>query len=240
HPSDPQIIFAATNLGLFRSANSGDTWTEILANETMTVSFKPNEPSIVSAIQFEPSLGYSRFYKSTDTGLSFSLRDSGWFAEQPGFTNVNNEGGRLAVTEADPNRIYAMLLGYGTYSAGAETNGWIGIWVSDDAGETWSFPHGGIGTPYSDNHPNLMNFSADDGTYTQIFYNSTIAASQLDADKVLIGGLNLWVSTDGCATYDGVAGYIGGLPRFHVDQQEIRIFKTSETTEEVWISNDGG
>ena len=240
HPTTPEIIFAATNLGLYRSADGGDNWTEILTNETMTVVFKPNDPSVVFAIQYETTLGYSRFYKSTDTGLTFSLRDTGWFTEQPGFTSVNNEGGRLAVTEADPNRIYAMLLGYGTYSADVETNGWIGIWVSNDAGETWSFPHGQIGTPYSEDHPNLMNFSADDGTYTQIFYNSTIAASQLDADKVLIGGLNLWISNDACATYEGVAGYIGGLPRFHVDQQEIRIFKTSETTEEVWISNDGG
>ncbi|MFN8699792.1 MAG: VPS10 domain-containing protein [Flavobacteriales bacterium] len=240
HPTTPEIIFAATNLGLYRSADGGDNWTEILTNETMTVVFKPNDPSVVFAIQYETTLGYSRFYKSTDTGLTFSLRDTGWFTEQPGFTSVNNEGGRLAVTEADPNRIYAMLLGYGTYSADVETNGWIGIWVSNDAGETWMFPHGQIGTPYSEDHPNLMNFSADDGTYTQIFYNSTIAASQLDADKVLIGGLNLWISNDACATYEGVAGYIGGLPRFHVDQQEIRIFKTSETTEEVWISNDGG
>jgi len=240
HPITPAILFAATNLGLFRSTDGGDNWTEILTNETMTVAFQPNNPSVVYAIQFEPSLGYSRFYKSTDGGVNFSLRETGWYTEQLGFTQVNNEGGRLAISQADPNRIYAMLLGYGTYAQDVETNGWIGIWVSYDAGETWEFPHGEIGTPYTESHPNLMNFSADDGTYTQIYYNSTIAASHLDANKVLIGGLNLWRSDDACASYNGVAGYIGGLARFHVDQQEIRIFKTSPTTEEVWISNDGG
>jgi PKD repeat protein len=65
-------------------------------------------------------------------------------------------------------------------------------------------------------------------------------ASQLDADKILIGGLNLWQSNDAGATYEGVGGYIGGISNFHVDQQEYRIYKTSETTEEIWFSNDGG
>jgi PKD repeat protein len=67
-----------------------------------------------------------------------------------------------------------------------------------------------------------------------------MAVSQLDPDKVLIGGLNLWVSHDACATYEGVGGYFGGIDYFHVDQQEYRIYKTSPTTEEIWFSNDGG
>lgn len=241
HPTQPNIVFAATNQGLFKSIDTGDTWTEILPNECMTVQFKPNDPSVVYSVQFEPSLGISKFYKSIDTGSTFTMYDSGWFSELPGFEGVELLGGHMAVTEADPNRIYVALAGYGTYNTNVELNGWIGVYVSYDAGQTWVNNHGLIGTPYNVNtHPNLMNFSADDGTYTQIHYNTTIIASQLDADKILVGGLNLWKSEDAGANFSGVAGYIGGLPYFHVDQQELRVYKTSPTTETIWSSNDGG
>ena len=241
HPTNPNTVYAATNLGLYQSLDMGATWTEKLPNECMTVNFQPNNPDVVYTVHFEPTIGISKFYKSTDGGNTFVMFDNGWFQELPGFESVECLGGHMAVTEADPNRIYVLLTGYGTYNTGVELNGWIGTYVSYDAGETWSNPHGLIGTPYNiDTHPNLMNFSADDGTYTQIHYNTTIIASQLNADKVLIGGLNLWKSEDAGATYQGVGGYIGGIPYLHVDQQEYRIYKTSPTTEEIWGSNDGG
>jgi photosystem II stability/assembly factor-like uncharacterized protein len=238
NPEDNSIIYAATNVGFFRSTDNGDNWTEILPRNCETIAFKPNDYSVVYTIQQETAVGFARFYKSTDYGQTFQMIDNGWFDSSLG--DIDISGGRLATSEADPNRIYALLVGYQNAGSTVTTNGWVGIWVSNDAGETWSFPHGLIGTPYTAEHQNLMNFSADDGDYTQIHYNTTMACSQLDANKVLIGGLNLWISNDGCATYEGVGGYIGGIDYFHVDQQEIRIYKTSETTEEVWIGNDGG
>jgi hypothetical protein len=241
HPLQPNIVFAATNLGLYRSTDTGDTWTEILPNECMTVSFKPNDYSVVYTVHFEPSVGIAKFYKSTDTGLNFTMYDNGWFAENTGFTGVELLGGHMAVTEADPNRIYVALAGYGTYNTNVELNGWIGLYVSYDGGESWVNNHGIIGTPYNvDTHPNLMNFAADNGTYTQIHYNTTLVASQINPNKVLIGGLNVWLTEDAGATFDGVAGYIGGLPNYHVDQQQFRIYKDSPTTETIWCSNDGG
>lgn len=238
HPENNDIVFAATNRGLFRSADGGDNWDEILNNNCEAVRIQPGNPQVVYAIHYESDLGYSKFYKSTDYGVSFEVSDEGWFDQSMG--DIQIDGGRLAVTEADPNRIYALLVGYENAGSEVVTNGWVGTWVSYDAGETWELPHELIGMPYTDEHPNLMNFQSGDGTYTQIHYNTTMAASQLDADKVLIGGLNLWVSNDACATYEGVGGYIGGIDYFHVDQQELRIYKTSETTEDIWLSNDGG
>jgi len=241
HPTQPNIVFAATNQGLFKSEDTGETWLEVLPNECMTVRFKPNDYSVVYTVQYEPSIGISKFYKSIDGGSSFTMFDNGWFSEQPGYTNVELLGGHMALTEADPNRIYVALAGYGTYNAGVELNGWIGLYVSYDAGETWSHPHGLIGTPYNpQTHANLMNFSGDDGTYTQIHYNTTLVASQLNPDHVLLGGLNVWKSTDAGATFEGVAGYIGGLPYYHVDQQEFKVYKDGSNSETIWCSNDGG
>jgi photosystem II stability/assembly factor-like uncharacterized protein/PKD repeat protein len=237
-PDNNDVVFAATSQGLFRSEDGGDNFTEILPNRCEAIAFKPGEPQTIYTIHFDTSVGFARFYKSTDGGQTFSQSITGWFDSSMG--DIDIQGGRLAVTEADPNRIYACLVGYQNTGSTVTTNGWVGTWVSYDAGATWSLPHGLIGTPYTDTHPNLMNFQGNDGDYSQIHYNTTMIASQLDADKILIGGLNLWQSNDAGATYEGVGGYIGGISNFHVDQQEYRIYKTSEITEEIWFSNDGG
>ncbi|MBX7051954.1 MAG: T9SS type A sorting domain-containing protein [Flavobacteriales bacterium] len=234
--SDPNTIYAACNLGFFRSTDGGDNWSEVLQGQCKTIAIKPDDESVIYTIQEENS-SLSKFYKSTDYGATWTIYDNGWFDNSG---NITPEGGRLATTAADPNRIYAILVGYQNDQSTITTNGWIGAWVSYDAGETWTFPHGQIGTPYTAEHPNLMNFTGDDGDYTQINYNTTLIASQINPDVVLIGGLNLWKSTDACATYEGVGGYIGGIDYFHVDQQEYRIYQTGPTTEEIWFSNDGG
>ncbi|MFN0033409.1 MAG: VPS10 domain-containing protein [Flavobacteriales bacterium] len=235
---NPDIIYAACNLGFYRTTDGGDNWTEVLLGQCRTIAIKPDDASVVYTIQ-EVDEHNSKFFKSIDYGATWTMYDNGWFDNDN--DQILPEGGRLATTAADPNRIYALLVGYQEDNSTVITNGWIGTWVSYDAGETWTFPHGLIGTPYDEEtHPNLMNFQAEDGDYTQINYNTTMIASQLDADKVLIGGLNLWKSTDACATYEGVGGYIGGISYFHMDQQEYRIYQTSETTEEIWFSNDGG
>jgi PKD repeat protein len=240
-PSDPNTVLAACNLGMYRSLDLGDTWSEVLPNECMTIAHKPNDPATVYTIQFEPALNLSRFYKSTDHGLTWTMYDAGWFAPPPGETGLYQiEGGRLAVTAADPDRIYAVLVGYQQPGASITTNGWVGTWVSTDGGTSWTHPHNQVGTPYSSSHPNLMNFSGDDGDYTQIHYNTCIIASQIDPDRVLIGGLNLWRSNDGCATYQPVGGYIGPVARTHPDMQELRVFPDGNGGEEVWIGCDGG
>ncbi|MFM9005477.1 MAG: hypothetical protein ACKOSR_08245, partial [Flavobacteriales bacterium] len=237
-PDNNNVVFAATSQGLYRSEDGGDNFTEILPNRCEAVAFKPGEPQTVYTIHFDSSVGYARFYTSVDGGQTFAQSITGWFDSTMG--DIDILGGRLAVTEADPNRIYACLVGYQNEGSSVTTNGWVGTWVSYDSGATWSLPHGVIGTPYTEDHPNLMNFQGNDGDYSQIHYNTTMIASQLDADKILIGGLNLWKSNDAGSTYEGVGGYIGGISNFHVDQQEYRIYKTSETTEEIWFSNDGG
>ncbi|MBL7963479.1 MAG: choice-of-anchor J domain-containing protein [Flavobacteriales bacterium] len=241
HPLDPQIILAACNLGMFRSTDGGDNWTEVLPNECMSIVHKPFEPDVWYTLHFEPTLNLCKFQRSLDQGATWTMYDQGWFSPPTGEQGLYAiEGGRLAVSEADPERIYALLVGYQQTGASITTNGYVGVWRSNDGGLNWYHPHGVVGAPYNTSHPNLMNFQGDDGTYTQIHYNTTICASQLDADKVLIGGLNLWQSNNGCLSYTAKAGYVGTVQGIHVDMQELRIYRTGPATEEVWLSNDGG
>ncbi|MEO6168444.1 MAG: T9SS type A sorting domain-containing protein [Chitinophagales bacterium] len=242
NPGDPNIIYLGTNIGMFRTTDGGINWTEILPNYCISVNVKPGDPAVIYALQYDPATKISYFYKSINSGATFTKYSEGWF-EVPAADagKIESFGGRIAVTEANPEKVYVLLVGTSQSSAQLQLGGFIGTYVSDNAGELWSNPHVLIGEPYDfDTHPCLMDFDGHSADYNQIYYNTFIIASHLDENRILIGGLNMWRSDDGAESYQGVGGYIGGLPLMHVDIQTIRNYKTSATTEEVWWSSDGG
>lgn len=245
HPTQPNIIFVASNLGLLRSDDDGTTWTTIIPSQCRTVQFRPGTPNVVYTMAYNATTNVTDFMKSTDTGLTFTPKPTGWFqvpAANAG--QIESYGGKLAVTAANPDRIYALVVGQNTAASTLILNGFIGVYRSDDAGETWTLPRGSVGAPYdATTNPNLMNFNGDDGDYNQIYYNTSLIASQLDADKIMVGGLSLWKSEDAAGTFTAAGGYAasGGVGEgLHVDFQELDIYQTSPTTEEVWIASDGG
>jgi photosystem II stability/assembly factor-like uncharacterized protein len=242
HPTQPDIIFAATDKGLFKTIDGGNNWNEVLTEECLSVVLKVNDPNIVFASQHVNATGISNFFKSTDGGSTFTIKPTGWFTVPTADAGlIDSRGSKIAVTAANPNKIYALLVGQSQSTANLQTHGFIGIYVSNDAGETWTNPHGTIGAPYNFNtHPNPMTFSGDNGTYNQIYYNTTIIASHLNENNILFGGLSLWNSTNGSQTINAVGGYVGSTPQVHPDMQTLINRLTPSNTEEVWLSCDGG
>jgi len=242
HPTQANIIFAATNEGLFKTVDAGNNWTEVLTDECLSVVLKVNDPNMVFASQHVNATDIANFYKSTDGGNTFTIKPNGWFTVPVADAGlINSRGAKIAVTAANPNKIYALLVGQSQSNASLQTHGFIGIYVSNDAGETWTNPHGTIGAPYDFNtHPNPMTFSGDNGTYNQIYYNTTIIASHLNENNILFGGLSLWKSTNGSQTISPVGGYVGNIPQIHPDMQTLINRLTPTNTEEVWLSCDGG
>ncbi|MFN0032188.1 MAG: WD40/YVTN/BNR-like repeat-containing protein, partial [Flavobacteriales bacterium] len=106
---NPDIIYAACNLGFYRTVDGGDNWTEVLLGQCRTIAIKPDDASVVYTIQ-EVDEHNSKFFKSTDYGVNWTMYDNGWFDNDS--DQILPEGGRLATTAADPNRIYALLVGY--------------------------------------------------------------------------------------------------------------------------------
>ncbi|HTX87701.1 MAG TPA: T9SS type A sorting domain-containing protein [Bacteroidales bacterium] len=242
NPSNPMIVYAACDKGFYRTTDGGANWTQILPYESMSVAIKPYDANTVYALQYNPNTKSPDFYKSVNGGLTFSIRPSGWFAVPPGdLGKIESHGGRIAVTKANPNRVYVLLVGNSDSAAGLQLGGYIGVYSSQDAGESWTLPQQLIGKPYDPvTHPNLMDFDGYSSTYNQIYYNTALIVSQLNENRLLIGGLNLWRSDDGAVTYQPVGGYIGTIPYLHVDIQELKVYRTSSTSEEVWIASDGG
>ncbi|MBK6889713.1 MAG: hypothetical protein IT272_06300 [Chitinophagales bacterium] len=223
--ADPNIIIAATNQGLKRSNNGGTSWTTIINNYAWTVAFKPDNANIVYTTVENGSS--STFYKSIDAGASFTPKTTGWYVPASG---ENIYGVRITVTHPPATIIYALIGGDGD-----NLNGYVGVWKSTDAGETWTHPHGVVGKPYVfSTHPNLMAHNGTDGFY-QGFYDFAIIVSPNDANKLIIGGTSWWQSSDGAVSYQPLGGYVGSLPWSHPDMQFL-----AAQGNDLWICNDGG
>ncbi len=233
NPSNNQIILAATQQGLLRSSDGGTTWTSISSEQSWDLEARPGTPNTVYALISKPSDLMIKFYRSTDAGLTFTEEDTGWFAGSINGIDNTTRGARMAVTPADPDRIYVALLGIDVdYDT---DNNWLGVYVSRNGGDTWSLPVGEVGGPYSSSHFCLSSFNPTSTGYDQGYYNLGIAASAKNADSLLVGCLNLFSSGDAAASYTQWGGYGGGPGWQHPDIQEIEINR-----DDVWVASDGG
>ena len=111
HPSNSQIILAATSGGIYRSTDGGATWTNRKTGDYKCIVFKPTDPNTVYA-----ATG-AQFYRSSDNGVNWVLISSGLSGGQRGV---------IAVTVANPNYVYFL--------ASDGTSGYKGVYRSTDSG----------------------------------------------------------------------------------------------------------
>ncbi len=231
--SNPQIVMVAGKEGLYRSINGGTTWTKVLANECFDIKTKPGNPNTLYTIRTNTTTNTHQFLKSINAGLSWTATTTGWYTSTNAARTV--AGARIAVSDADTNRIYAFLIG----NSKSGDNGFIGVYVSYNGGASWANTMGYDGSPYLDPaHPNLISSSPITTTFSfnQGFYNCAIMASNTNANELLVGGIGMWRSTDGGVSFQCIYNYTcGNYVPMHVDMQDFRAFGN-----EYWATNDGG
>ncbi len=188
HPTNPDIVWVAAGgdifkpnaeRGVFKTTDGGKTWRKLLfvSNElgAMDVELQPGNPNIVyawlSRLERKPwtIISGSReggFYKSTDGGESFTKIATGLPNELIG-------KGNLAVTAANPNRIYALI----------EAKPGGGLYRSDDAGQTWT------------------TVNSQGALIQRPFYYTTLGADPSNADVVYAGAEGFFKSVDGGRTF---------------------------------------
>ena len=189
HPTNPDIVWVAAGgdvfkpneeRGVFKTTDGGKTWRKVLfaSNKVgaMDVEVQPGNPSVVyawmSRLERKPwtIISGSReggFYKSTDGGETFTKISAGLPNELLGKAN-------LAVTAANPNRIYALI----------EAKPGGGLYRSEDAGQTWA----------------LVN--SQGALVQRPFYYTTLGADPSNADVVYAGAEGFFKSTDGGKTFN--------------------------------------
>jgi photosystem II stability/assembly factor-like uncharacterized protein len=150
-PHDPNRLFAAVlghpygpneERGIFRSTDGGATWKKVLYKDENTggsdVVLDPSNPNIVYASLWESRLGpwedgnsyggtHGGLFKSTDGGETWRPLTKGLPDK---VVQIN-----VAIAMSDPKRIYATVAS--TEEGGYGTDASLGVYRSDDAGESW-------------------------------------------------------------------------------------------------------
>lgn len=229
--TNPNIVLLAGKAGIHRTIDGGATWTQVYSSVSFDIKEKPNNSSIVYSVIHNTNLNIHQFLISTDSGATWTVQDNGWYNSTDPERTV--AGARIAVTDADPNRIYTFLIG----NSKAGDSGFIGIYRSNDSATTWYNTMGYDGEPYSNpGHQNLIGSSPLGTGFNQGFYNCAIMASNTNADELLVGGIGMWSSTDGGQTFNCIYNYgCGNYQPMHVDMQDFRALGTT-----YWATTDGG
>ena len=190
HPKDPNTVWVAAigdafkpnnDRGVYKSTDGGKNWKRTLYVSDSTgaadLEVNPADPNIVYAWMWRGErkpwtiISGAReggFYKSIDGGETWKKITNGLPTELVG-------KGNLAVTAANPSRIYALV----------EALPGGGFYRSDDAGDSWKF----------------INASAQ--LLTRPFYYTTLAADPTNANVVYGGAEGFFKSVDGGATWAG-------------------------------------
>ena len=118
HPTNSQILFAATSTGIWRTTNGGTNWNRVYnISHTSDIEFHPTNPDILYFSNFDS------VYKSTNGGTTWSKLTNGL---------PTDSGSRieLAVTKAKPDYLYVI--------AAKSNNTGKGIYRSTDGGSSFT------------------------------------------------------------------------------------------------------
>jgi len=230
-PTDSNRIFATGVHGLVKSEDGGNNWMSVFPQTCWDIEFHPENPSIVYLLKSSSSGNSTEFFRSTDGGTDWTKITDGWY-NPTGTSGVQQEGGKIAVSPDDPDRVYAALVG----AEKSGDNGWIGLFRSDSAGENWYLPAGQVGGPYQPANTMPWNPAAYSDGYHQGFYNFDLEVSSINADRVWMGTVRLTESLDGGFSYQAIgAANSNKHSQIHADIQDIEV-----VGEDIWIASDGG
>ncbi len=231
HPSTPSE-------GLFRSADGGATWTQVLPNHAGGKPYAPADIEIaangrifVGTMKNEDGDGGATILFS-DTGLEGSWTVFDDYESIIENDPENNVPGRvvLAAAPSDANRIYA-LIGAGHIASSTGFNYAYGrnILRSDDNGLTWEEKN--------------MPDAGGNGFATLSWHAFVASVHPANPDMLFIGGLDIWRSTNGGDSWgqlsDWVLMYYGGGPEYVHGDQHCQVFNP-QNSDQLLLASDGG
>src|ERR1035437_2110437 len=218
-PANPDIVLAASDAGVQRSMDGGDTWKQIVAVPAYSLSRASADPKVLFAGTWNPPASGSlvsrvpgSIGKSTDGGATFVEKAAGL----PG-DPTSRARPEVAVAPSDPSRVYALF--------SDTSNLQIDMVASTDGGDSWT--------------PLNLKTKKVDILSTQGNYFSDMAVDPSNPNVVYAGGLDLWKATDGGGTWARIPRWQGigfGSPYVHADQHAI-VFASDGS---ILFSTDGG
>jgi len=251
-PNNAQTVYAATHTGVFKTVDGGASWSPVLNNSGIA---GPNN-TIVNTF-----VGFTDIEIRTDLGTDTLIASNGSFVQDGiyrsldaggSWTRVHTSAGigrsDLAIAPSNQAVMYAL--------SADNTNGHrlLNVYRSADGGATWA-PQ--ISGAFDQTNPkwlllsnpiiaNLSScFASSNSLLSQGWYDNIIAVAPHDENIVFAGGVDLFRSDDGGATW-GIISYWWLDPVFneyaHADQHTI-VFHPSwdgSTNSTMFVGNDGG
>jgi len=218
HPSNPSVLIAAGSYGIFKTTDSGLSWTQIQTGEFKDLQFKPGNPDIIYAASYN-RWGGADIYRSLNGGNTFSQLTTGINSSE-----VNRIV--LGTTPANPEIVYVLC-------SAASDNGFHAIYKSTNSGDNWT-------ETFNVSSANLLTWSSTGaGSGGQGSYDLAMTVSLTDANTIYVGGVNIWKSTDGGSNWSINAHWYGdnGVAYVHADQH---FFAINPLNNVVYSANDGG
>jgi hypothetical protein len=208
-----KVVLAATNRGLYRSLDAGNTWRPVLVPgdpalfqsfvTSVAWTYRPNE--VVAAVGYRAGGPTNGLYVSMDGGATWSSLGS-----PPGFDKQTDLGRiALATTPKQPGLIYAAIesakkfntpgsptVFNGVYKS---TQGPSGPWTEVQSAEKMAKNQTSAQTPEH------IGPGYEPGI--QAWYNLYVSVDPTDPNDLIVGLEEVWNSTDGGKTWQVIGRY---------------------------------
>jgi hypothetical protein len=213
HPQNNQILWCATSVGLFKTVNAGASWVLKQSGNFSKGSLRlqPGNPSTIYAVT------NNKFYKSTDSGESFTDLTSS--------AGLPATSGRLVldVTPANANYVYIL-----SANANADYT-FQGIYKSVNGGVNFA----------------KTATTTDIFEINQAWYDLALAVSSTNAEEIYTGCFNIWKSTNGGTSVTKLNSWSApqSASYTHGDIHFLRFFGNkfyAGTDGGIYISSNGG
>jgi len=204
----PSRLFAATDLGLYRSQDGGTTWAQVALGGLTGIPGSPPPSQAVTQVVQDPGAP-ARLWVSagdfcqTEAGDVLISNDGGasWSVVTPSFLRSTSGASRVGLGVGGQNVAYL---------AAADCRGnLLDLEKSLTAGTSWSrIPPG---TPGAFNYFNV-------GGGGQGEYDNIVAVDPVNPNKAVFGGITILATRDGGASFSDVGRVTGGgviHPDFH-------------------------
>jgi photosystem II stability/assembly factor-like uncharacterized protein len=222
-PTNPDVVWAGTTEGVYKSLDAGQTWDQVydVVMVTDLVIHTTNPDIVLIACGNFGSPGHG-LYRTLNGGDSWNQ------ITQPGVIPTTYMGkAQLSICESVPDVVMASI---GNGDPGSDAT-----WLlrSEDAGATW------------------VTASTADYSRWQGWFSHDVAINPEDPSEVIAAGIDIWKSTSGgfglSIRSDWSAWYFGqvlpgdpeGPPWYsHADHHDIAYHPTDRDI--IYFANDGG
>ena len=215
--------------GIFRSTDSGASWSKVAQGAAEDVSFLRSDGAIAYA-----AVTGNGVLKSTNSGQSWVRLANGLPSvnvSMPNLGTVTSIGTvRLATVSYDSRMVYAAYrFSYLPAGAGASLTR-TDLFRTIDSGATWA----------------LVKANVCDG---QCDYNVTldidpVRPSNPSKPVIVLGFVRPWLSTDGGTTFNVMTNSWGSSQQVHQDTHVVRFARLAlgpvPAVSPLWIGSDGG